>query len=355
VVAAGAFAGELALRPMLEDIARFLPDDFSPTARSWRLRARALAPLPIVTLFSALIAGAYVDLVARGPDRYLVALGIGLVIVALASVIFWVVTRSLLEPVDELLAATRRVSQGDITTPVPVVTADELGALAAGFNQMLANLRQHERELRESRARIVTAADHARQRVERDLHDGAQQSLVLLNLKLAMTQRLILNDPNQAERNLDEARHDLERALAELRDLAHGIYPAMLENEGLQSALHEAAERSAIPTTIDCNGANRYPPEIESAVYFCCLEALQNAAKHAGPGARATLRLTENAGSLQFEVTDNGHGFDPTAAITSSGIHNMSDRIGALGGNLTVHSAPGRGTAIAGTIPFDGS
>jgi signal transduction histidine kinase len=250
---------------------------------------------------------------------------------------------------------------------VPLVTADDLGELAQSFNEMLAglrereslrehnvalveNLRRHTDELRESRARIVAAADAERRRVERDLHDGAQQHLVLLNLKLSVLRRVVGEDPDAAAL-VDELRGDLGHALRELRDLAHGIYPALLENEGLPGALRQAVERAGIPASLSCDGASRYRPELEAAVYFCCLEALQNAAKHAGDGARATVRLAERDGALVFEVADDGRGFvNADVSADSAGLQNMADRIGALGGSVRVESAPGEGTMVTGAI-----
>jgi HAMP domain-containing protein len=151
------FGYELVLRPMLADITRFLPEGFTPRVRNRRLRARALAGLPLVTLFGALTVGAFSNVTHDGPVRLLIASGIALATIVIACAIFWLVNRSLLDPVDDLLDATRRVGEGDLATPVQVVTGDELGLLAAGFNAMLADLRRHEHELQESRARIVVA------------------------------------------------------------------------------------------------------------------------------------------------------------------------------------------------------
>jgi signal transduction histidine kinase len=260
--------------------------------------------------------------------------------------------RSLLEPVDELYRATGRVSEGDIETAVPVVTGDELGSLASGFNRMLADLRRQERELRESRARVVAAADAARRRVERDLHDGAQQQLVLIGLKLGVARRLVERDPVAAAGTLQELEEDLRQALAELRDLAHGIYPQALEHEGLRGALAEAARRASIPVTLDLDGAGRYPPELEAAVYFCCLEALQNASKHGGDGVHAAVRLAAQSGELEFSVSDDGAGFQGSTA-RGAGFQNMRDRIGAVGGELRIDSTAGAGTKVTGRVPFD--
>jgi signal transduction histidine kinase len=242
-------------------------------------------------------------------------------------------------PMRDLARATREVAAGRFDSRVPVAATDQLGELAQSFNRML-------EELAASRVRIVTAADAARRKVERDLHDGAQQRLVLLRLKLGILER----DPSRTEL-IAEIAHELEQALGELRDLARGIYPAALESEGLVGALEQAATQCAVPATLDSNGAGRYPPELEAAVYFCCLEALQNVAKYAGEGAHATVRLRHSDGALRFEVVDDGVGFDPVGTATSAGLQNMRDRIGALGGSLSIDSALGRGTTVTGEIP----
>jgi signal transduction histidine kinase len=244
-------------------------------------------------------------------------------------------------PLRDLARATREVAAGQFSTRVPVAGTDQLGDLARSFNQML-------EELAASRVRIVTAADSARRKVERDLHDGAQQRLVLLSLKAGMLERQVGPTPLLAE-----IRADIEVALAELRDLAHGIYPAVLESDGLVAAVGAVSNDCPLPTTLDSDGTGRYPREIEAAVYFCCLEALQNAAKHAGEGAHAEIRLHHSDGSLHFEVADDGAGFDPAAARDSGGLQNMRDRIGALGGTLSIAAAPGAGTRIAGSLPVE--
>lgn len=151
---------------------------------------------------------------------------------------------------------------------------------------------------------------------------------------------------------LDELGGDVQSTLQELRTLAHGIYPPLLMDRGLAEALSAAATRAPLPVEVRADGVGRYPPEVEAAVYFCSLEALQNAAKHAGEGARATLRVWEEAGALRFEVADDGAGFDTTAPGVGAGFTNMNDRLGAIGGVLTVESAPGAGTRLSGTVPL---
>ena len=148
---------------------------------------------------------------------------------------------------------------------------------------------------------------------------------------------------SSAARSTDAAR--------ELRDLAHGIYPPLLAEQGLPAALAAAASRSTLPTTVDAALLGRYPAEIEAAVYFCCLEAIQNACKHAGEGATLALHLREEAGMLTFDIIDDGKGFDAQARGLGAGFRNMADRLGALGGSLQVESAPQRGTTVSGAIP----
>jgi signal transduction histidine kinase len=248
---------------------------------------------------------------------------------------------AVMSPIRDLARGTSEVASGRLGTRVPVTSTDELGQLATSFNHMVD-------ELQASRARVVAAGDTARRQVERDLHDGAQQRLVLIRLKLNLLKR----DPTRLDL-IDELTSELDQALAELRDLARGLYPARLESDGLPGALADVAERAPIPTAIESNGTGRMPPQVEAAVYFCCLEALQNAAKHAGPSATARISVTTTGSTLSFEIADDGAGFDPaTARAGGSGLQNMSDRVGALGGNVRVDSAPGGGTKVVGTIPI---
>jgi signal transduction histidine kinase len=247
----------------------------------------------------------------------------------------------------------RRVAGGDYGRRLVVEYGDELDDVALGFNEMAERLAAHDVELRASRARIVAASDEARRNVERDLHDGAQQYLVLLQLRLGRARRMLETDPDEAGVAMDEAITELTHALAELRNLAHGIYPAVLESDGLPGALNAAAERAAMPVTVEADGVGRYAQELEAAVYFCCVEALQNAAKHAGEGAKATVHLSQTDRQVQFEVTDDGLGYDAGSIGPSSGLRNMADRIGALGGELQIKSAPGVGTTVRGAVPME--
>ena len=206
-------------------------------------------------------------------------------------------------------------------------------------------------ELRASRARIVATADAARRQIERDLHDGAQQQLVALAVNLRLVRDIMTDDPAVAGPMLDELAQNLKDAIAELRNLAHGIYPPLLVDNGLGEALRAAAARSPVDVEVQAENLGRYPSEVEAAVYFCCLEALQNAAKHA-PDAHVTVRVREEGEGLLFDLVDDGPGFDIEAKGRGHGFINMSDRVGAIGGRVRWESSPGAGTRVAGTAPI---
>jgi signal transduction histidine kinase len=221
-------------------------------------------------------------------------------------------------------------------------------------NALKATLEEVQRknvELQESRARIVASGDAERRRIERNLHDGAQQQLVALAVKLRLVQRLAETAPEQALAMLEDARNDVLTTVDEVRALAHGIYPPLLMDRGLPEALQAAAARSPQPVTVAAGGVGRYRQDEEAAVYFCCLEALQNASKHAGEGASVAIEVAVDGDGLRFEVRDDGAGFDLTSGVRGQGFVNMADRLGAIGGTVEVWSAPGQGTRIAGRIP----
>jgi len=214
-----------------------------------------------------------------------------------------------------------------------------------------AQMHRQAAELQASRTRIVTAADSERRRIERNLHDGAQQRLTALAIKLSLAADLAGRDAGQARSLLDELRADVKETADELRCLAHGIYPPLLADSGLPAALSAAARRSTLPVTVRAARLGRYPAEIEATVYFCCLEAIQNACKHAGEGAALELRVWQEGAALAFDVSDDGRGFDASGRGLGAGFVNMEDRLRALNGSLRVESAPGEGTRVAGRLP----
>jgi signal transduction histidine kinase len=225
-------------------------------------------------------------------------------------------------------------------------------ALDTALQASLDELRIANEELRASRSRIVAASDQSRRQIERNLHDGAQQHLVALAVKLGLARQLIESDPATLNTMLEELRGDVQTTLTELRELAHGIYPPLLMDRGLREALVAAANRAVLPADVEAD-VGRYPADMEAAVYFCCLEALQNAGKHAGEGATITINVDADDHELRFSVVDTGAGFDMNSgAVRGHGFVNMADRLGAIGGRLDVDSEPGAGTRIAGVIPL---
>jgi signal transduction histidine kinase len=208
-------------------------------------------------------------------------------------------------------------------------------------------------EVRQSRARIQASADDERRRVERDLHDGAQQRLVALRIKLELAAERIDGRDHRSAQVIRELGGEVDLALDEIRSLARGIYPSPLADRGLAEALRSAALQAALPATVLATTTrDRYQREVESAAYFCCLEAMQNAAKHAQRARALVIELTDN-GVLQFEVRDDGEGFDPDAVEAGFGLTSMRDRLAAVGGDLLIVSSPGRGTRVVGRIPLD--
>jgi signal transduction histidine kinase len=204
-------------------------------------------------------------------------------------------------------------------------------------------------DLRASRQRLVAAQDEARRRLERNIHDGAQQDLVALAIKLRLAATAADDDP--ARHFLGELQADAAAALENLRDLARGIYPPLLADLGLAAALGAQAGKSALPVTVEADRIGRFGQDAEAAVYFCCLEALQNTAKYAQASA-ARIAVQSQSGTLCFTVSDDGTGYDARHTPLGSGLRNMADRLAALGGHLEVRSAPGQGTTVTGHLPI---
>jgi signal transduction histidine kinase len=233
---------------------------------------------------------------------------------------------------------------------------DELVEAAAGYarvaldnRRLYAEVESSLEEVRESRARIVASADAERRRIERDLHDGAQQRLIALRIKLGLAEEALRQDPDAGAERLHALGPEVEATLDEIRSLAHGVYPPLLADRGLTEALRAAALHAPLAATVSSDGIGRYPPEVESAVYFCCLEALQNAAKHAEGATRVSISLSDGD-ALRFEVRDDGAGL-AAGRPPGAGLTNMRDRVTALGGDLEVASAAGAGVVVTGSIP----
>jgi signal transduction histidine kinase len=261
------------------------------------------------------------------------------------------------------LVVAKRARGGENLAAEVDVTLDEVARelgvalnkarLDSSLQDSLERLRQQAAELQASRGRLVVAADAERRRIERNLHDGAQQHLVALSVKVRLLEQLSDRDPDRAKALMNQLQDDVRSAIEELRSLAHGIYPPLLSSTGLGAALSAACRIAPLPANVEADGIGRHPPEIEAAVYFCCLESLQNAAKYAGAGASARVRLWEDAGGLLFEVQDDGSGFATSPNGEGAGLTNMRDRLGAVGGTLRIES-DGQGTRIHGVVPVSG-
>jgi signal transduction histidine kinase len=247
----------------------------------------------------------------------------------------------------ELLGALSVVMPAN--DPIDPVKAKLVQDLASQAGLVLRNVRLIE-ELRASRQRLVAAQDEERRKLERDIHDGAQQQLVALAVQLRLVEQLAGKDPVRERNLLIGLQAAANEALEDLRDLARGIYPPLLADKGLAAALESQARKAPLPVTVEPDGIGRYTQDVESAVYFCCLEALNNVAKYAQAN-RAEVRLSHGEGVLRFEVRDDGRGFDPAAAADGTGLQGMTDRLDAIGGAIDVRSAPGRGTTIVGSVP----
>ena len=224
--------------------------------------------------------------------------------------------------------------------------------LASQAGPVLRNVRLV-RDLRESRRRIVSAQDERARKLERDIHDGVQQQLVALQVKQRLAEGFMESDPARARAMLSELQAETATALEDLRNLARGIYPPLLADKGLSVALEAQARKAPLPVSVEADSIGRYEQEVESAVYFCTLEALNNVAKYA-EATEASILLEQSNGALAFSVTDDGHGFDPNTAGRGTGLQGMADRLEAIGGELTIESAPGHGTSVLGHVPTGG-
>jgi signal transduction histidine kinase len=254
---------------------------------------------------------------------------------------------------DELLGAlTLTNTRGHTPRPAEEKLLNDLAAQAGLVLRnvgLTAELLARLDDLQASRQRLVSAQDEERRRLERDLHDGAQQHLVGLKVKLQLASRQAGETP--LKESLVSLQSDADEAIEALRALAHGIYPPLLAELGLAAAIEAHAQKAPIEVAVEADGIVRYSEATEAALYFCCLEALQNVTKYAG-ASRAVVRLAQSDGRLNLAVSDDGAGFDPAAAVGGAGLQNMSDRVEALSGVLSIVSAPGKGTTVIASLPL---
>ncbi|MBA3689902.1 MAG: hypothetical protein H0W82_00630 [Actinobacteria bacterium] len=242
----------------------------------------------------------------------------------------------------------------------PVSSADEklIADLAGQAGLVLRNVRLTEElkarlaDLKAAQKRLVAAQDEERRKLERNIHDGAQQQLVALSVKARLARQLTERDPPKAIEILEQIEAETGSALSDLRDLARGIYPPLLADKGLAAAVEAQARKSPVSVSMEAAGIARFPQEIEAAVYFSVLESLQNLAKYAD-ASHATISLVGRSGSLEFTVSDDGRGFDPGHVGYGTGLQGIADRLGALDGDLQVVSRPGGGTTVTGRLPVN--
>ena len=255
---------------------------------------------------------------------------------------------------DVLGALSVVARRGETLTPLEATLLDDL-AVQAGLVLrnvgLTIDLQARLEDLRISRQRLVSAQDAERRRLERDLHDGAQQHLVAIKVKLGLAERLIRGDTSKAHAMLEDLQTAADEALTTVRDLAHGIYPPLLAERGLAAALESQAGKVSLPVVLDAAGVGRYSQEVETTVYFCILEALQNVQKYAQASV-VHVRLRLAAPELQFDVEDDGRGFDVAGTARGAGLTNIEDRLDALGGSLEIRTVVGSGTTVRGRIPL---
>jgi signal transduction histidine kinase len=272
-------------------------------------------------------------------------------------------TRVILEPAGEgvtwrvfghggtrMLAVVHDAALSDDPELVEAVGAATV--LAFENRRLQQDLLDSVQALRASQRRLVGAASSERRKIERDLHDGVQQKLVALRIQLELALELVEGESVAGSR-LAGISAGFDEALDDLRSVAHGIYPPLLADGGLVAGLQDAARRSTVPVTLEVGDVGRFSEDCESAVYYCCLEALQNVDKHAGHDAVASLRLWRDGRTLAFSVSDDGAGFDLRLGMRGAGLTNMADRMGAVGGFLNVRSEPGGGTTVEGRLPVE--
>ncbi len=224
------------------------------------------------------------------------------------------------------------------------------GMRATPYEVLTEHLLERLDEVRASRQRLVAAQDQERRRIERNIHDGAQQQLVALAIKLTLTESLVGVDEEGERELLAEISADAAEAVENLRDLARGIYPPLLAERGLVAALRAQAAKAPVSVAVQARGLGRLEVETEAGLYFCIMEGLQNAVNYADAGSIA-IELTRSGAQVSFEVRDDGAGFDPASKGSGTGLLGIGDRLAAFGGALEVRSAPGAGTCLTGTIP----
>ncbi|MDX1510900.1 MAG: HAMP domain-containing protein [Nitriliruptorales bacterium] len=348
VGAACVFSLELYLRPIRRELARHLRHVESSVAHdvSFSLGVKLLLSASLISLLTG-FAVALAATINGGGLGEVGRLQIVAIVATVSSTGFLILlfAGTILSPLEDLLTAIRRVQGGDLSARTDVTSDDEIGTVAAAFNEMLQTLEATSREVRASRARIVAASDAERRRVERNIHDGAQQQFSALALQLELL-REQADDPKMVK-GLEAAMTQLRTSLDQLRDLARGLHPSVLTTDGLAAALRQLADHSPVPVTVRTQ-VDRLDQVVESTAYFVASEALANVVKYANASA-VWVSVDRQDGRVVVEVRDDGDG--GAVAEDGSGLAGLADRVEAVGGRMTLDSPPGRGTTVRAELP----
>ena len=345
--AACVFSLELYLRPIRRDLTRHLRHvERVDHDVSFSLGIKLLLSASLISLLTG-FAVALAATINGGGLGEVGRLQIVAIVATVSSTGFLILlfAGTILSPLEDLLTAIRRVQGGDLSARTDVTSDDEIGTVAAAFNEMLQTLETASREVKASRARIVAASDAERRRVERNIHDGAQQQFSALALQLELL-REQADDPDLV-RGLEAAMAQLRLSLDQLRDLARGLHPSVLTTDGLAAALTQLAGNSPVPVTVDTQ-VDRLDEVVESTAYFVASEALANVVKYADASS-VWVSVNRQDGHVVVEVRDDGTG--GAAAEDGSGLAGLVDRVEAVGGRMTLHSPPGRGTTVRAELP----
>ncbi len=342
---------ETAFRPLARELAPKLSTDILSQGRGPSISAKLFILIVLTSLFNGFAVGS----VSLIPTSYQTRAAVGTlasiaVSIVLAASVIWLLRRSFVTRVDEIRRALDQVQAGArVGIDLPPLAGDDLDEVTRAFNAMTRQLKQSEDDIRVSRSRIVAAADESRKRIERNIHDGAQQQLVALALDVRMLEEQApALQPDELLEALHRIGDGLKAALGELRELARGLHPSVLTTDGLRPAIEQLASRAAIPVAVHVS-ETRFPEAVETACYFTVAEALTNVAKYA-QATDASIHIEQQRGRLRLEVRDNGvGGADPQ---TGSGLTGLVDRIAALDGKLTVISPVGTGTTVAVELPI---
>jgi len=338
------------LLPLRRDLARHLPTRVAVASVRMPLAAMMTAFVSVI----GLLTGTIVTVVATLGERSIDEMSLLLVVTVVAGLgsgfaFASMMTRSLLRPLGDLVSVTEDVAGGRTDARALVTSDDEIGVLATGFNTMLDQLAAALEEVRASRSRILAASDAERKRIERNIHDGAQQQLTALALRLGIVREQLDEAPDLAARGLEEAVASLRQALAELRELAQGLHPSVLSTDGLAPALELLAERATLPVKVLVT-SDRWSEAIEATAYFVASEALANVTKHAS-ATTASVEVHRRDGRVVIEIADDGIG--GASLDAGSGLTGLADRVAAVGGSLVVDSPRGVGTTIRAELPAD--